>query len=96
MKEPSDKNYVVAVSLCFIFGVIGIHHFYLGRWLEGFLDLGLFILSIFFFLNEQPGLALLTLTIDWLHTFVVTILLLIGAIKDGQGKVVCYPGQKLN
>lgn len=96
MKKPSDKNYVVAVSLCFVFGVIGIHHFYLGRWVEGLIDLGLFVLTLFFFLNGQPGLALLTLAIDYVHTFVITIMLLIGAFKDGKGNVVCYPGQKLN
>jgi len=96
MVEPSEKNYVVAVSLSFIFGVIGIHHFYLGRWLEGCIDLGLVILTFYFFVNGQVGLGILTLVIDALHTLIVTILLLIGAFKDGKGKLVCYPGQKLN
>jgi len=95
MKQPSEKNYVVAVCLAAIFGVVGIHHFYLGRYLEGTIDFGLLALTIFFFFNGQVGLALITLIIDAIHTYVVTFLLLIGAFKDGEGKVVCYPGQKL-
>ncbi|MGB0907260.1 MAG: NINE protein [Maricaulaceae bacterium] len=96
MKKPSDKNYIVAVSLAFIFGVIGIHHFYLERWLEGLFDFGLFVLTVYFFLNGQIGLAIFALIIDSLHTLAVTIMLLIGEFKDGKGKYVCYPGQKLN
>jgi len=68
MREPSKKNYVIAVSLCFIFGIMGIHHFY----------------------------AALILIIDYIHSFIVTIMLLVGAFKDGKGNVVCYPGQKLS
>ena len=36
--EPSEKSYVVAVCISAIFGVIGIHHFYLGRYIEGVID----------------------------------------------------------
>jgi len=96
VKEPSDKNYVVAVSLCFIFGIMGIHHFYLERWLEGLFDFGLFVLFFILFLNGQTGWAILVLAIDYIHSFVITIMLLVGAFKDGKGKVVCYPGQKLS
>jgi len=34
----SPKSYGVAVCLSTIFGVLGIHHFYLGRYLHGLLD----------------------------------------------------------
>jgi len=40
-------------------------------------------------------LGLLLLGVDIIHTFIVTILLLIGAYKDGGGNVVTYPGQVL-
>lgn len=96
MKQASDKSYVIAVCLCMIFGVIGIHHFYLGRYLEGILDLGLLIIAIVLYAMGYPGWALLVFLIDMLHTFIVTIMLLVGAVKDGSGKTVCYPGQKLN
>jgi len=96
MREPSKKNYVIAVSLCFIFGIMGIHHFYLERWLEGIFDFGLFVLALYFFFTGQTGIAALILIIDYIHSFIVTIMLLVGAFKDGKGNVVCYPGQKLS
>ena len=38
--EPvSDRSYGVAVALCGIFGIVGIHHFYLGNHLHGLFDL---------------------------------------------------------
>lgn len=94
-KIPSRKSYLVAVALSAIFGVMGVHHFYLGRWLEGLIDLTLFVLTIYFFATGNIGLALLFGGIDALHTFVITIMLLTGSFKDGKGNVVCYPGQKL-
>ena len=95
LDTPSDKSYAVAVSLSAIFGVVGIQHFYLGRWLEGLIDLGLAIATVFLFLVGQPMMALLVGAIDALHTFVVTIMLLTGSFRDGQGRLVCYPGQRL-
>lgn len=95
-KVPSEKNYIVAVCLSGIFGVIGIHHFYLGRYVEGIIDFSMFCLSIYFYSTGQLLWAVLFFVADYLHTFIITIMLLIGAFKDGKGHVVCYPGQKLN
>ena len=92
---PSEKSYGVAVCLSAIFGVLGIQHFYLGRWLEGIIDLGLAIATVYLFLTGQPLMALLVAAIDGIHTFIVTIMLLTGSFNDGQGRRVCYPGQKL-
>lgn len=92
---PSDKSYTVAVCLSAIFGVVGIQHFYLERWLEGLFDLGLFIATIYLFVTGEPLWALLVGGIDALHTLIVTIMLLTGSFRDGRGKLVCYPGQKL-
>jgi TM2 domain-containing membrane protein YozV len=47
--EKLPKSYGIAVSLCGVFGVLGIHHFYLEDYLHGFADLGLFVLAMVFF-----------------------------------------------
>lgn len=95
MKEPSDKSYVVAVCLSGVFGLMGIHHFYLGRYVEGLIDFGLFVATLYFYYSGELLWAALVFAIDFLHTFIITILLLTGSFKDGKGKYICYPGQKL-
>ena len=92
---PSPKSYVIAVCLSAIFGVVGFQHFYMGRIVEGVLDFGAVVLAIYFFAAGSEGWAVLVLIIDGIHTFVVTIMLLTGSFKDGDGRVICYPGQKL-
>ena len=94
-KTPSEKNYIVAVCLSAIFGVMGIHHFYLGRYIEGIIDFSLLCLTIYFYATGQIGWAALFFIIDSLHTFIITIMLLTGSFKDGKGHIICYPGQKL-
>ena len=94
-QQPSEKSYVIAVCLSAIFGVVGIQHFYMGRYVEASIDLGMFILTLYFFFSGQVGYALLVLVIDGLHTLVVTIMLLTGTFRDGYGNLICYPGQKL-
>lgn len=93
--EPSTKSYAIAVSLSAIFGVVGIHHFYLGRYIEGIIDFSLFVASLYFYFNGQFMWAIIIFIIDSLHTFIITIMLLTGSFKDGKGRVICYPGQKL-
>jgi len=93
--QPSDKSYVIAVCLSAVFGVVGIQHFYMGRYIEASLDLGMFLLTIYLFLTGQVGYALIVLVVDGLHTFVVTIMLLTGTFRDGEGNLICYPGQRL-
>lgn len=94
-EQPSDKSYTIAVCLSAIFGVIGIQHFYLGRFFEAMIDLGLFIATFYFFFTGQIPLAILVGVVDALHTFIVTIMLLTGTFRDGHGRLVLYPGQKL-
>jgi TM2 domain-containing membrane protein YozV len=93
---PSDKSYTIAVILSGVFGVVGVQHFYLGRTFEATIDLGMFIATIYLFFTGQLLWALLVGAVDALHTFIVTIMLLTGSFRDGQGRLVCYPGQKLN
>ena len=52
-EEISDKSYAVAVTLCGIFGVFGIHHFYLRNYLHGLFDLALFLAGTFFFVKHR-------------------------------------------
>lgn len=92
---PSPKSYVIAVCLSAIFGVVGLQHFYMGRIAEGVLDFGAIVLAIYLFAAGSEGWAVLVFIIDSIHTFAVTIMLLTGSFKDGAGRVICYPGQKL-
>ena len=94
-KEKSDKSYVTAVCLSSVFGVIGVQHFYLGRTLEGCIDLFLTLGWIYCFATGEVLYGILFVAMDVIHAFVTTIMLLTGSFKDGQGKYVCYPGQKL-
>lgn len=86
--DVSPKSYGVAVALCGIFGVMGVHHFYLREWLHGLADLGLFVLFVVFLLQENDGLAMLTLMLDVIHTVIVFYLLIIEKWRDGEGRLV--------
>ncbi|MHC4512701.1 MAG: NINE protein [Planctomycetota bacterium] len=93
--ERSEKSYVVAVCLSAVFGVVGVQHFYLERYVQGFADLGMTLGAVTFFLRGQWLEAGLLFAVDCLHTLVVSIMLFTGSFRDGSGKLVCYPGQKL-
>ena len=93
--KKSPKKYVTAVCLSCVFGLLGIHHFYLGRWLHGFADFTMTIGGVILIGIGFDLLGILLLGIDIIHTFIITILLLVGAYKDGKGNIVTYPGQNL-
>ena len=95
MSQSSRKKYGVAVALSGVFGIFGIHHFYLGRWLHGFVDLAMTVSAFYFIVVDRPILGWGILAVDYIHTIIVTILLLIGSYRDGYGDIVSYPGQKL-
>ena len=95
-RQPSPKSYVRAVVLSSVFGFVGVQHFYLGRIAEGLLDVGLTIGWIVSFAVGQPLWGVAFVVLDVAHAFAVTILLFTGNFKDGDGRIVCYPGQKLN
>ncbi len=86
--EKSPKSYGVAVMLCGIFGIMGIHHFYLEDWLHGLADVGLLILAIGFAAQGYGGLALLVVALDALHTIVIFYYLIIEKWRDGQGRPI--------
>ncbi len=93
--EKSDKSYATAVILSAVFGVIGVHHFYCGRHGMGLFDLSLFVLTIYFFIIGSHLIAYIILLIDVVHTIIVTYQLLVGQYKDGDGKLICFPNQKI-
>lgn len=95
-EQPSEKSYTIAVCLSAIFGVVGIQHFYLGRYVEATIDFVLFVATIYLFVSGQIIWAIGVGAIDAIHTFIVTIMLLTGSFRDGSGRLVLYPGQKLN
>ena len=89
----SDKSYAVAVCLSAVFGILGIHHFYLERWAMGLFDLALSIGGFILILNGNSW-GILLLVIDSIHTIYVTYKLLVGEYADGLGRIVSYPNQK--
>ena len=92
----SPKSYGIAVTLSMIFGVLGIHHFYMGNWLHGLLDFSLFVVGIACIASEDPTLVpigTLLIIIDAIHTIWVTYRLFVGKCSDGQGRLIAFPGQ---
>jgi TM2 domain-containing membrane protein YozV len=93
--QPSPKSYATAVALSAVFGFLGAQHFYLGRVVEGLVDLGLTAGWIGCFAAGKVLYGVAFALLDFGHSLAVTIQLLTGNCKDGEGRVVCYPGQKL-
>ena len=91
----SPKSYGTAVALSAVFGFLGVQHFYLGRIAEGLLDVFLSVGWLFAFALGHPGLGVLFLLADMGHALYVTIALLTGNFRDGAGRIVAYPGQRL-
>jgi TM2 domain-containing membrane protein YozV len=89
----SPKSYAVAVCLSGIFGILGVQHFYLGRPLTGVIDVGMTAAFVFFFATGETLWGGVFLAADFAHSLVVTIQLLVGSYRDGDGAVVAYPGQ---
>ena len=92
-QDISSKSYGVSVALCGIFGMLGIHHFYIGNWLHGLFDLLLFVFGVSLFSSfEQPQEAIgaILLVIDFVHTLLVSYKLISEKQKDGDGKLIVY------
>ena len=90
--DSSQKPYVTAVCLAAIFGTVGIHHFYVGRWLHGLFDLSLLIAAGIFFFSSAWILAGLFFFVDVVHTTYFVYKLIIGEYRDGSGKLIRIPG----
>tara|TARA_X000000368_G_scaffold108454_1_gene84271 strand:+ start:2737 stop:3027 length:291 start_codon:yes stop_codon:yes gene_type:complete len=89
MEQISDKSYITTVILCGIFGMLGIHHFYIKNYAHGIFDLSIFIVGVSLFVSDTLwGVGLLLLVIDFLHTCVVTYMLITEVQHDGDGKLI--------
>ena len=86
----SSKSYVVSVCLVGVFGTVGVHHFYLGRWLHGAFDLSLGIMTVGFLFIFWP-LSVVTLILDVIHTVYFMYKLIVGEYRDGAGRFVSIP-----
>ena len=90
LSTDSQKSYFVAVCLSGIFGTLGIHHFYLGRWLHGIFDLTLAILAVVFIFIMWP-IGILLAIADFIHSVYVTYKLIVGEYNDGSGRPGSVP-----
>ena len=90
--DSSRKSYVTAVCLAAIFGTVGIHHFYVGRWLHGLFDLSLLVAAGIFFLSSAWILAGLFFFVDVVHNTYFVYKLIIGEYRDGSGRLIRIPG----
>jgi TM2 domain-containing membrane protein YozV len=86
----SSKSYVLSVCLVGVFGTLGVHHFYLGRWFHGVFDLSLVVMTVIFFIIYWP-LAVATLVLDVIHTVYFMYKLIVGEYRDGAGRFVGIP-----
>ena len=89
-RADSPKSFAVSVCLAAIFGTLGVHHFYLGRWLHGAFDLSLVIATIGFLFIFWP-LSVVILIVDVIHTVYFTYKLIVGEYRDGSGRFVSIP-----
>jgi TM2 domain-containing membrane protein YozV len=89
----SNKNYGVAVVFASVFGILGIHYFYIGRTVIGLIDLSLSIAAFTCFIQGMILLGIVLLSIDFLHSIYATYRLFTGQEHDGEGKLIIYPGQ---
>jgi TM2 domain-containing membrane protein YozV len=97
VEDLSPKSYGITIVLIWVFGLMGIHHFYLKNWFHGFFDFGLFIFGFgFVFFSHDLTLhffGLGLISIDVAHSLIVTYLVIVGKCKDGDGLYLPYPGQ---
>ncbi len=94
----SDKSYVTAAVLTGIFGVLGIHHFYVGRWGHGLFDLLMTIVGVSMIVTADSfsvlmASGILLLLLDGIHTVYFMYKLIVGEYRDGNGRLIPYPGQ---
>lgn len=94
----SPKSYGVAVALSAVFGLIGVQHFYLGRYILGLTDVALTVGFVYFIYVAGDQfhflvIGLICLALDFLHTLFTTYLLFTGSFRDGHGRLIAYPGQ---
>ena len=81
----SDKSKGLAAVLCFFFGTLGIHRFYLGKGGTGFL---MILLTVIGALTTTIIIGWVLVGIVGIWEFVDFFRILFGGMKDGKGKKV--------
>ncbi len=76
----STKRILPVILICFFFAVLGLHRFYVGKTMTGFLMPILFILGFFTF-----GIGWIILVIWYIVDFVMIVS---GAFKDSHGLLI--------
>ncbi|MFT6451066.1 MAG: TM2 domain-containing membrane protein YozV [Halocynthiibacter sp.] len=84
----SDKSYGTAVILCGIFGILGVHHFYLENFIHGIIDFGMLVGAVLLFAFGFPLLGFALLAADIIHSAAVFYLLITEQAHDGQGNAI--------
>lgn len=95
-EQKSSKSYAIAISLCGIFGMMGLHHFYIGKYLHGLFDLSLFIGWVSIFILSEMGsiesnlifLGISLFIIDIIHTIFIFYKLIVGEQRDGKNLLI--------
>ncbi len=97
-ENASPKSFVTAVVLTFLFGILGIHHFYCGRWLLGLFDLSLSVtgIALLYMGSYWPILGIVILIGDYIHSIYYIVKLFSGKYTDGNGRIIPVPGQSSN
>jgi TM2 domain-containing membrane protein YozV len=86
-RTDSDKLRVVAIALCFFFGMLGFHSLYAGRKKEGIALLISFV-GAFVLINVGSNLGAIIILIEAIiilgHLFGIAL----GKYKDGRGRLI--------
>ena len=95
--ETSEKSFVLSVILAGVFGILGVHHFYVGRIFHGLFDLSLSIAGFSLLvigLAEPRGFyvaaGVVVLLVDYVHSLYFIYRLIVGTYVDGRGRLISF------
>jgi TM2 domain-containing membrane protein YozV len=82
----SNKSNLVTLILCFFFGGLGFHRFYVGKIVSGLLMIGLLSIGVFF-----KGLISLLFVVLWIVWYLYDFFRIIfGAFTDEDGNQITW------
>lgn len=84
--EVSPKSRFITALLAFFLGVFGVHRFYIGRNKSALVMLVLGFLGCSTVVLFGMGLFILSVVEVWV--FIDIVVVLVGAMKDGEGRVI--------
>ena len=93
----SERSFTVAVLLAGVFGVLGFHHFYVGRIGHGLFDLGMTVVGVILIWTGitsesgvRVGVGALIIVLDYIHTVYFMYRLIVGTYRDGNGYLIKF------